>query len=162
MSMIVGYKLVNIIGGAVIDQWGGVWGETPSVPSMIKLPNGDIICAPEVGVTYSGYMLQNWMMDPPPPAVPVSITRRQCALQLLAMQMISSDEALSMVQTGAPPASVSQYISALPTEDQRVMAAINFAAANYFRDDPTLIAMMEANGGNSKSIDQFFIDAAKR
>ena len=161
MSMLVGYKLMDEAGNSVIEQWGGVWGQTPPIPTMIRLPTGDIVCAPELGVEYNGYMLHKWMMDPPPPQVPVSITRRQCALQLFAMQIITAAEAVAMVQTGTPPALVVDYINALPTEEQRVIATINFAADNYYREDPTLIATMEANGGNDESIDQFFIAAAK-
>jgi hypothetical protein len=66
-----------------------------------------------------------------------------------------------MTQSGIPPAVVQGYIDALPTEEERVHATIDFAATEYYRDDQTLISMMEANGWSPADIDNFFIEAAQ-
>lgn len=97
---------------------------------------------------------------PPPPDVPESITRRQCSMQLLNIQMITSDEAIAMAQTGTPPSSVMPYINALE-EPQRTMAIIDFAAENYFRNNPLLISLMEASGMTPQQVDEFFIAASQ-
>lgn len=67
---LVGYKLIKIEDGSVIEQWGGIWGQCPGVPNPIDLPNGDIVCAPELNTNYSGYELIPWEMAPPSPTVP--------------------------------------------------------------------------------------------
>jgi hypothetical protein len=66
MQQQVGYKLINIEDESVIETWGGTWGECPGVPNPIRCLNGDIICAPEVYVTYTDVKLVIWMMDGPP------------------------------------------------------------------------------------------------
>lgn len=157
----VGYKLIEIATGIVVQDWGGVWGQCPAVPNPIYLPNGDVVYAPSLDTEYNGYMLVQWMMDPPPPAVPEFITRRQCALQLLAIGMISDNEAVEMVRSGIPPASVQAYINAMPSQADRTRAEIDFAASAYYRSNPLLIAMMEANGSTPEDIDAFFIAAAQ-
>jgi hypothetical protein len=96
--------------------------------------------------------------EPPPAPVPVpaSITRRQCALQLLAMQMATPQEALDMTKSAEVPAAVAQVFSQMP-DDQRILAQIDFAAANYYRDNQLLTMM----GLTDEEIDQFFIAAAQ-
>lgn len=61
----VGYKLVDLDNN-VIQTWGGVWGQCPGVPAEITCLNGDVVCAPEVGVVYDTVKLVPWMMDGPP------------------------------------------------------------------------------------------------
>lgn len=95
----------------------------------------------------------------PPPPVPTSITRRQCARQLLAMQLITPAEALAMTQTGAAPAMVAASLDQLPEPD-KTLALIDFAADTYLRSNPLLISLMTATGATSAEIDQFFISAA--
>lgn len=95
----------------------------------------------------------------PEPVVPEHITRRQCAMQLFTLNMITSEEAISMTQTGTPPASVMAYIDTLE-EPQRTMAIMDFAATNYYRDNPLLAALMTANGMTDAQVDKFFIAAS--
>lgn len=94
------------------------------------------------------------------PPVPDQITRRQCALQLLAMGQITDVEALAMTRDGTPPAAIQAYISALPSPSDRTLALIDFAAMNYERSNPLLGAILSANGATSEEGDQFFIAAA--
>lgn len=90
---------------------------------------------------------------------PETITRRQCALQMLAMGMINGDEAIAMTRDGTPPAAVLAYINALPAAD-RTYALIDFAATTYYRSNPLIAAMLAANGATSEQGDDFFIAAA--
>jgi hypothetical protein len=65
MSELVGYRLLDASDN-VVQSWGGVWGQCPGIPNPIRLPNGDDVHAPELGVSYGGYTLAAWEMDPPP------------------------------------------------------------------------------------------------
>lgn len=96
---------------------------------------------------------------PPSPEVPAQITRRQCAMMMLSQNMITGQEAILMTQSGIPPANVQTYFDAMP-EPQRTMAIIDFAATNYYRNNPLLSDLMLANGMTEQQVDQFFIDAA--
>lgn len=94
----------------------------------------------------------------PPPEVPESITRRQCALQLLAMGQITPEEALAMTKYGDMPAAIHAIIEAnLKDVNARIRAEIDFAAANYYRDNE-LLGMM---GLTSEQLDGFFIAASQ-
>ncbi len=96
------------------------------------------------------------------PPVPESITRRQCALQLLAIAQVTSQEALDMTKTGTVPAAISavfdaQVASGAWTSEQRTLAEIDFAADNYYRSN-SLLGIM---GLTDEEIDQFFIAAGQ-
>lgn len=138
--------------------------ESDGVPGYI--PDGCTAVQIPEGASY-GY---GWVWDgtkfvppdvPVPVKVPASITRRQCALQLLNMGIITDQEAVDMTRTGLPPANVQAYIDALPTADERARAEIDFAADAYYRDNPLLEAIMIANGATDAEIDQFFIEASQ-
>lgn len=96
-----------------------------------------------------------------PPAVPVFITRRQCALQLLSLQYITPAEALAMTKSAELPAAISAVFdqavaNGTMTSEQRILAEIDFAAINYYRSN-SLLGLM---GLTEKEIDAFFIEAA--
>lgn len=95
-------------------------------------------------------------LPPPVIPVPISITRRQCALQLLAVQHITAQEALDMTKTATVPAAIASIFAGMP-EDQRILAEIDFAATNYYRSN-TLLTQM---GLTDEQIDAFFIAAAQ-
>ena len=99
---------------------------------------------------------------PPPQPLPVpqSISRRQCAKQMLAMGLIDAPSALEMTRNGTPPSFVMSAIAQLPQHEQ-VIAEIDFAADVYLRSNPLLISLMAATGATSEDIDAFFIEAAK-
>lgn len=137
--------------------------ESNGVPGYI--PNGCTAVEIPPSVSYGyGWVWNGTTFDAvtSPVPVPESITRRQCALQLLALGQITDAEAIAMTRDGTPPASVQAYIDALPSASDRTAALIDFAAANYYRDNPTLTALMQANGNSPEQIDQFFISAASR
>jgi hypothetical protein len=91
------------------------------------------------------------------PVVPASITRRQCALQLISLGVITPTEALNMVKTATVPAAIAAIFAGMQ-EDQRILAEIDFAADNYYRNN-NLLGLM---GLSSQEIDQFFIAAAQK
>jgi len=68
MSDLVGYQLIDA-NGDVLQSWGGVWGQLPSLPNPIRLPNGDDVHAPELDTPYEGCRLVEWLMGPPPPTL---------------------------------------------------------------------------------------------
>jgi len=116
-----------------------------------------------IGQTYDNFN-KIWIPllppEPKPLPVPQSITRRQCSLGLLNLELITPEEALSMTRNGVPPSLVMTYIETLPT-DQQIRAEIDFAADNYYRNNELLIAMMTANGYTSEEIDNFFRNSSK-
>jgi len=97
----------------------------------------------------------------PPPPVPQSITRRQCAVELRERNLISAQEALAMTKTGDVPALVNEMFSAM-TETDRIIAETDFAADTYLRTNSLLNQIMTATGASEADIDQFFRDAYQR
>jgi len=152
---VIGYVLVDEK-GMVVKTWGGD-GQMPPFPNPLVLPNGDAVSAPSLGVSYGGYILSEWNGDVAEP-VPEVITRRQCALQLLAMGLINGPAAVEMVRNGTPPSLIDDYFATLP-ESTRYLAQIDFAAQTYARSNP-LLEMLAASQG--LQIDNFFREAAKR
>lgn len=120
----------------------------------------------EYGMPFEGLENDVWVIrtvDPAtlPPPVPESITRRQCALQLYAMNYITAQEALDMTKTAAVPATIAAIFDVRVekgawTPEQRILAEIDFAAINYYRSNPMLALM----GLSEQEKDQFFIAAS--
>lgn len=160
MEMVVGYKLIEVATGKVIQEWGGTWGQCPGVPNPITLPNGDIVYGPVVNTDYSGYMLIPWEMVDPGPVVPTEISRRQCATQLRNDGYITQDEAFAMASAATIPPFVQGYFDTLNPVDKS-NAELAFTAIEYPRSSSLLVAVMEANGLTESQIDQFFIAAAQ-
>jgi len=158
VERIVGYRLLDT-SGEVVQEWGGVWGQCPGIPNPVRLPNGDHVHAPALDTDYGGYTLTRWMMTGPESAVPESITRRQCALQLRALGLITGSEAVAMARAGTPPAAIQAYFDTLG-EEERIHAEIDFAATSYFRTNPLIGALLAANGMSETDAGAFFIAAA--
>jgi hypothetical protein len=115
----------------------------------------------EYGAPFEGLEGDTWYIRTVDPAtlpipVPRQITRRQCALQLLSMQVVMPQEALAMTKSAEVPAAVAQVFAGM-SEEQRILAEIDFAATTYYRDNQ-LLGMM---GLTEQQIDQFFIAAAR-
>jgi hypothetical protein len=98
---------------------------------------------------------------PPPPSVPQSITRRQCAIELRERTLITPLEALNMTKTATPPAMIQTLFDAM-SENVRILAETDFAADNYMRTNPLLIQIMSSSGATEEEIDDFFISAVTR
>lgn len=97
----------------------------------------------------------------PPPPVPQSITRRQCAIELRERTLITPQEALDMTKYGEVPAMVSTLLQSM-TEADRINAETDFAADTYERSNPLLIQIMTASGASEEDIDEFFRSAVER
>jgi len=63
--MLVGYKLIKIDDGSVLERWGGTWGQCPGIPDILFLPDLIQILGPELNVDYRGYRLITWEMADP-------------------------------------------------------------------------------------------------
>lgn len=70
---LVGYKLIDARTLDIVDQWGGVAGQCPGIPTSIRLPSGDDVCAPHLDTEYNGYVLVAWEIVDPDPAAPLTI-----------------------------------------------------------------------------------------
>lgn len=76
MQSQVGYNLVEVSTGNIVEHWGGIWGQCPGEPNPVTLPNGDIVYGMKQGDTASGYLLEPWMMDQPSPTADDVIIER--------------------------------------------------------------------------------------
>lgn len=147
-------------------QWYGTKGEVEFVnPNTGAMRNETITSLAAYQACINAWTAAKYLIDNPPPStaqpyVPDSITRRQCALQLLALGQITDAEAIAMARDGTPPAAVQAYINALPSAADRTRALIDIAAGEYLRDNPLLTTLMQANGTTPEQINQFFIAAA--
>jgi hypothetical protein len=124
------------------------------MPLIRQVDGVDIEMTPEEEAAF--------LADLPPPApepIPRSITRRQCAKQLLNMGMVTDVEALEMTRSGIPPAMVAASFAQLSPGDQ-ILAEIDFAADTYMRDNPLLNNLMVATGASEEEINDFFRAAA--
>jgi hypothetical protein len=79
------------------------------------------------------------------------------------LKYITPQEALDMTKTAAVPAAIAAIFDAQVdsgnwTPEQRILAEIDFAAINYYRDNPLLDLM----GLSEREKDQFFIAAGQR
>ena len=74
--MQVGYRLIEVATGAVVNSWGGTWGACPFFPNPLILPNGGShIHAGQAGVDYDGYRVDPWIYDDLP-ALKIELSRR--------------------------------------------------------------------------------------
>lgn len=138
---LVGYKLINISDGSVVEQWGGIWGQHPNIPNPISLPNGDIIYSPELDTEYSGYELMRWEMEPPPPAVPQQVP-------MWAVRTVLQNDGLFDQAQGLIEASSDNAL-------KNIWEYGNFAD----RNSTAINTLATALGLTSAQVDQMFIDA---
>ena len=113
---------------------------------------------------WDGSAFANYTPPPSPPQPEPgspSITRRQCAAELFARELITGPEAVAMAATAAPPALVETVFAAL-AEPSQTLARIDFAAASYERGNPLLTQIMTASGADEAALDAFFVAAAGR
>lgn len=140
-------------------EWDGVtefdYGQSAG-NTLVEIP-------PETPYGHGWYWNGSIFIEPiSVPVVPESITRRQCALQLLAMGTITSQEALDMTKTASIPAAIAAIFDAQVTDgawtpEQKILAEIDFAAIGYYRIN-SLLSLM---GLTEEQIDQFFIAAGQ-
>lgn len=138
---------------SITMQDGTVWSTDASLPADTEVRRylADWLAA---GREIAAYVA-------PPPPVPQTITRRQCARELYTLKMISGPEMVAMTATGAPPAIIEKVFSKMPEADQW-LARADFAADTYERTNPLLVGIMTASGSTPADIDDFFIEASAR
>jgi hypothetical protein len=124
---------------------------------MIKIVDGIAVdMTPEEVAAIEAEWAANASLPAP---IPPSISRRQCAREMFARQIISGPEMVAMTATGTPPAMVEAALAGLPEAEQWVARA-DFAAGTYERSNPLLVALMTATGASPADIDDFFRSAA--
>ncbi len=141
--------------------------ETRDTTVIVRISDGSFIPKDAGNRDYQEYL--NWLREgnqpepyiPPPPPVPQSITRRQCAVELRERQLITPLEALNMTKYGDVPAMISQIFAQMTTEE-KIVAETDFAADTYLRSNILLITIMTAAGATEQEIDDFFRQSASR
>lgn len=123
------------------------------------LEDGHVLIAHEAagsGWRYEGGELVPPASEPEVAPVPDSVTRRQMLLGLVAMEMITPEEALAAAQTGAVPAAIDAIFATLSPEDA-LAARIAWASMSICeRDHPLVAAIAAANDLSGQDIDDAF------
>lgn len=97
---------------------------------------------------------------PPPPPVPAEISDRQFFQQLAIAGIITKDEALAAVKTGAIPAALSVLVTAMPVDDQFNAEMILSGATTFYRGHDLTNLIGSSYGWTESQIDDFFRAAA--
>jgi hypothetical protein len=92
--------------------------------------------------------------------VPPVISDRQFFQNLANRLIISREEALAAVQTGAIPAAMEVYVSALPPDDQFAARMLLSGATTFDRRHPLVAAFSLAFGWTAQDIDTFWLQAS--
>ena len=162
-TQLVGYKLKDISTNDIVQSWGGVWGQLPSIPNPLTLPNGDHVCAPIAGEKYGNYILDAWEIEEPPapaPSVPEFISRRQFYHQLAIDSVITQAEALAAVATGKIPAKLKDYLGAIKNPSEKFAAEMTLSGeTNIARANPLINDLGDSLAMTPEEIDDFFISA---
>jgi hypothetical protein len=59
----IGYQLVRVADGGVVQQWGGSFDGLCGKPGVLYLPSGEHVHCPELGGEYFGYRLDEWRAE---------------------------------------------------------------------------------------------------
>lgn len=95
----------------------------------------------------------------PAPPIP-TISRRQFFQQAAVAGIITENEALAAVTTGALPASITAFINTLPP-DQQFGAKMLFSVNEFSRSSPMANAFGQALGMTTEQINAFFTAASE-
>lgn len=129
----VGYRLIEVASGAVLNQWGGVVGQMPAVPARIDV-NGLQIHCPAIGVDCHGYRLDVWQMEAESTLRCSASQFRRAALQIGLLDAIEA-------------------ASASMPRDWQIKWEY---AVEYFRSDPAWDTAAEALGKTPADVDALF------
>lgn len=107
-------------------------------------------------------VLDQSISEVPLPPVPQIISDRQFFQQAAVLQIITQQEALAAVQTGAIPAILQAVVDGITDPDQKFAATMMLSGATTFeRHHPFTEAVGAALGWTSAQVDQFFVAAAQ-
>lgn len=87
--MDVGYKLIEIETGTVVNQWGGVPGEMPAIPARIDIGDIQVHC-PTIETNYAGHKLVVWSIEAQSLLKCSASQFRRAALQLELLDAIEA------------------------------------------------------------------------
>jgi hypothetical protein len=79
---VIGYKLVRVSDGAVVQQWGGSFAGLVGKPGVLYLPSGEHVHCPEMDVEYFGYRLEQWQAVRP---ATVDDVKREAQRRIIAI-----------------------------------------------------------------------------
>ncbi len=99
-------------------------------------------------------------VEPLPPVVPATISKRQFYQQAAVDGFITTNEALAAVTTGAIPEALDTFIMSLPQGDQFGARMLLAGATEFQRNHPMTTAIAAAWEMDSAATDQFFTAAA--
>ena len=95
-----------------------------------------------------------------PPAVPSEISDRQFFQQLAIMGLISEDEAIAAVSTGALPPVMAGFIDQLPANERFAARMALQGATTFIRSNPLVETFGTMQGMTSSEIDELWRSAA--
>lgn len=114
----------------------------------------------ELKAVWPAILTQN-ISDFPTRSVPAQISDRQFFQQAALLGIITQDEAIAAVATGAIPAMLKNIVDGVADESARFAATMLLSGATVFeRAHPMTEAVGASLGWTSAQIDQFFIRAA--
>lgn len=101
--------------------------------------------------------------QPPPPFMlfPTIITDRQFFQQLALMGVITQDEALAAVKTGAIPAALQAFIDGMPADQKFTAEMLVSGAVSFDRNHPMTLALAAGMGWTSQQVDDLWRAAAQ-
>lgn len=88
--------------------------------------------------------------------VPEEISDRQFFQQLALMQVITQEEALNAVKTGAIPAMLATYIDTLPNDTQFPAKMLVSGAVTFRRHHPMTLALAAGMGWTNDQVDDLW------
>lgn len=129
--MIVGYKLLRISDGAVVQEWGGVYGSCPGFPNPIVLPSGDHVHAGALDTDYQGHKVVAWMLGPSAVDVKTEARRRILGRYPEWMQnnMVARSAELHRIQSGMMRTAAGDVVAARQLTDIEIAEEKAISAA---------------------------------
>ena len=132
----------------VIETW-----EAPEGYTGVPDPNSEM----HIGGTYIDGVFTPKPEDPVPNPVPQTISDRQFFQQLAIMQIITQEEALAAVKTGAIPAALQSIVDTIVDDQTRFNVEMILSGATTFeRSHPLTNNIGTAYGMTSEQMDDFF------
>ncbi len=120
--------------GVIVNEWGGVWGQCPAFPNPFTLPSGlvhvhggtfDVWVKDEDG---SLYQVIKWMMQEPPPPMPV----------------LQPYQFFAMLEISGFKDPLYAFIDALPSPQNIIAKAKLERSLEFHRDNDLVLAAQQA------------------